>query len=255
MNFLTKSAAIFLKYATIVCLLQIAIASGATAKEGEKTLQEIVDLPDSNAEMLQKLEKHSELGSLLSEYILVFDKLGTNGNFELRDSFPTDVIPNYLALRAISELQQDAKPHTRMTAFASLLKVQKKYNLLDETGALFNLLELTVKIDSSSDPVSESLRIKNLRYISHFADNKWSDIYFKKLKRAKGWVVNREVGYWKTQLDIQSCKNAKRVNDCILELAKNVPKKKFEIMAEIEKIFCEVKLISEGEILEVSLCD
>ena len=86
-------------------------------------------------------------------------------------------------------------------------------------------------------------------------NDKWSEIYFKKLKRAKGWIVNREAGYWKTQLDFQSCEDAKRVNDCILELAKDVPKKNPENLMEMEKLFCEVKLISEGKIFEVSICE
>ena len=67
----------------------------------------------------------------------MLDKLEINDSMIPKDSFPTDVIPNYLALRAILELKQDFNSQASKVASASFLEAHKQYNLLDEAG-LFN---------------------------------------------------------------------------------------------------------------------
>lgn len=239
--------------AIVIILVQSSMAFARTATEEEKQLQKIIDLPGKLEDSLKILEKHSKSGKQLSAYMRALDTFETHGNTVIKRHFPVDVIPNYLALQVYLEMGQDGNLQEKNKTFASLLKAHKQYNLLDETKPLYNLMALAVKAKNNTGPYSLALRLRNMRYLSRY-DNKWSEIYFKKLKRVNGWIVNFEVAYWQTQHDFPSCRNVKPINGCILALAKKLPKKSFETSV-IEKELCDVKLIAKDKILEVNVCE
>jgi len=224
-----------------------------SASEQLQTLQSIVNETKEPSKVQQKLREVSELGRLLSDYLIFVDELTSKNDFVFPDTVPENTIPNYVFLRALSKHRSKLANENEEDLYKRVIRLNSEFKLIEKTSYFYNFWNYKVNVKNSADIYSQNRLIKNLRYMSQYNANA-TEVYFRQLKKTKRWVVTQELDYWNEALNAQHCIKGMPLNQCIDKLSKLIPKREIS-EADIIPIICDVRLRWFDEVINIKVCD
>lgn len=131
-----------------------------STSEQQQTLQSIVNEAKEPSEVQQKLREVSELGRLLSDYLIVVEELAHKNDFVLPDTVPENTIPNYVFLRALSKHRSKLANENEEDLYKRVIRLNSEFKLIEKTSYFYNFWNYKVNVKNSGDIYSQNLLIK-----------------------------------------------------------------------------------------------